>query len=295
MNNKSLLKGYIMNSITSKSPLINTASDPSDDSEIIIVSSKTSLYQRISTAYTNMIHKFIQFLKKHNWFVTSMVLGTFLIEPWQAIKAGFMNPTSWKKHFNYYNMNPIVLTEGQSKQQPILLIHGNYHNQSAWISLAKKLKLSYFGPVYTVNLPNGSITQKDFEIVQKKIEQIKSQYKQFNVNDIKINLVGHSRGGAVANLIAWTTCRENKLFWNRSNDIGKIIKIGSVLDQEEVNEHNNRYSDFNERVYEITSKFDVLETDQSLCPLNHTEIVNSGHLGLLSSTKTHERIIQWLS
>lgn len=259
-----------------------------------------SICQRISNAYRNAIHQFVNFLQKHKFYVTAMVLGTLLLEPFQAIKAGCISPASWKKHFNFYNMNPKTLSNEQLTKQPILLVHGNYHNQSAWISLAKKLRLSNLGPVYTVSLPNGSITLKDYEIIQSKIDEIKAQYKQYNVNniehDIKINIIGHSRGGYLAHRMAWTTLRaDGKQYWGSSNDIGKVIKIGSVLDQEEISHIQNQDPDFRDRVYEITGQYDILETDKSLCEDSHMDTVNSGHLGLLYSSQTHQRIIQWLS
>lgn len=225
-----------------------------------------------------------------------MILGTLLLEPWQAIKSALMSLALLKPHFDFYNTNPVTLTKEQSNKQPILLIHGNYHNESAWISLAKKLKSSNLGPVYTVRLPNGDVTDKDFEILNKKTEQIKAQYKKFNVNNIKINLVGHSRGGFLAGRMAWTALKgDGKRHWARSEDIGKVVTIGSVLDQEEINAIQGQDANFGNRICEITGKYDVLITDQSLLPVNCKEVIDSGHLGLLYSDRTHRRVIQALS
>lgn len=255
-----------------------------------------TICQRIRNAYRNAIKKFVEFLNKHKWYVAAMVLGTLLLEPWQAIKAGFRCPAGWKKHFNFYKMNPKVLTEEQLKKRPILLIHGNYHNQSGWMNLAKSLKNRNLGPVYTVNVPNGDVTSRDYEIIQRKVEQIKAQYKKHNVNGIKIDVIGHSRGGYLAHRIAWTTLKEDgKRYWKRSEDIGKVIKIGSVLDQDEINAIEEVDSDFSSRVYEIVGKYDILETQPSLRPRTHKVIVNSGHLGLLYSAKTHRCIIKCLT
>lgn len=258
-------------------------------------SSVSSFCQRISNIYWNAIIKFVTFLKKKEWYLTAMVLGTLLYEPWQALKAGFLNLANLKKPFNFYDMNPSALTNEHLNKQPILLLHGNYHNQSAWTNLAKKLKLHNLGPIYTVNLPHGDVTNKDYEIIQRKIDEIKAQYRQFNVN-IKINLVGHSRGGFLAGRIAWSTLMDDgKRYWSRSDDIGKIIRIGSVLDQEEISKIQKYDSNFRDRIYEITGHYDILETDLSLLPKNRTETIDSGHLGLLYSENTHQRIIQLLS
>lgn len=242
---------------------------------------------QISHAYRNVIKRFVKFLEKHDYRVVAMILGTFLIEFWHAIKAGLTSPMSWKRHFNFYQMNPKKLTQEQLKKHPILLIHGNYHNQSAWISLAKKMKSCGLGPVYTVNLPNGVITYRDYEIIQKKIDEIKNHYQQFGIDNIKINVIGHSRGGCLAHGIAWIALK------NGSEEIGKIIKIGSGLNSSE-REHLEDPA-FNARVYEMMGKYDILETHQSLRSESHVKTIDSGHLGLLYSSQTHQSIIDWLS
>lgn len=232
-------------------------------------------HQHVTSTYTKAIQKFVEFLRKHKLRVLALILGTLLLEPWQAIKAGF-SFASWKKHFNFHEMNPKALTAEQLKQQPILLIHGNLHNQSAWLSLAKKLKNNYLGPVYTVNLPSGRITHKDFEIIQRKIEQIKEQYKQ----DIKINIVGHSRGGNIARHLALT-----------KTNIGKVITLGAAFTQDEINALDPQ---FRHRIFDITGSHDILVTNPSLLPLQNQATILTGHLGLLYSSKVHKHVIEWL-
>lgn len=255
-----------------------------------------SLCERISEAYNNAIRKLVEFLDKHQWHATAMVIGTVLQEPWESIKAGFLCLANWKSHFNFYNMNPTTLTEEQLKKQPILLIHGNYHNQSGWLSLAKHLEASKLGPVFTANTLHGDISDADYDIIQRKIDEIKAQYHQHNIRNVKINVVGHSRGGCIAHQMAWTTLMEDgKRYWTRSEDIGKVIKIGSILAQEEIVSIEKCDPNFRERVYEITGKYDILSNAQSSLPANRKVTVPSGHLGLLSSPETPQHVIQWLS
>ncbi len=258
-------------------------------------SENTSFCQRICNIYKDAIQNFILFLAKHKFIVTSMVLGTLLLEPCESIKAAFMIPAGLKKHFNFYNMNPKTLTREQLNKQPILLIHGNYHNQSAWISLVKKLKAENLGPIYTVNLPSGPITDKDYKAIKEKVDEIKSQYKRYNIHNIKINVIGHSRGGFLAAQIASTVLGKGKKCSEvGSENFGKVIKIGSVLNQSAISSIQEEDLDFCDRVYEITGKYDALVTGQSLLPASHTKMVNSGHLGLLYSAKTHHHVIQML-
>lgn len=235
------------------------------------------------SAYRNVIKNLIVFLRKRGWHATAMIFGTLLIETWQSIKSGCACPLGWKKNFNYHNLNPLTITADQAAKPPTLLIHGNFHNQSAWLHLAKKLNKRNVGPVYTVNLPHGAITDHDYAIISNKIEQIQSHYKQHNQDKIKINVVGHSRGGFVAYKMAW-----------RNDRIGKVIKVGSVLDQEEIDRLQNAV-EIRNSIYEITGRHDVLVRGESLCHPNQLATSNTGHLGLLYCNRTQEQIIQWLS
>ncbi len=247
---------------------------------------KFSWFSHISHVYRNFIKKFVQFLEKHDYRVTAMILGTLLVEFWHALKAGLTSPMSWKRHFNFYQMNPTELTPEQLKKHPLLLIHGNYHNQSAWMSLAKKLKSYDLGPIYTVNVPNGKITYRDYEIVQKKISEINEHYQRFGIHSVKIHIIGHSRGGCLAHHIAWEALQKG------SEEIGKIIKIGSGLSP--LDKVHMEDPIFHTRVYEMMGKYDILENHQSKRPASHLKIIDSGHLGLLYSSQTHQSIIDWL-
>ncbi len=256
-----------------------------------------SLCQKISDTYSSAIQAFVKFLDNHEFFVTAMVLGTLLQEPWQAIKAAFMNLSNCKEHFNFYNLNPKILTKEQSQKRPILLIHGNYHNQSAWLGLAKKLQqVKELGPVYTINLPNGDITKKDFEIFVEKFAEIAEQYSKFNIDLDNVDVVGHSRGGALVQIMThhmplegiWNTWTKTPLF------LGKVIKIGALADQGEINDLRQRAPDFADNMYEVTGKYDILVSGQSFYDADHHKEVSTGHLGLLNSPEAHDYIIQCL-
>jgi pimeloyl-ACP methyl ester carboxylesterase len=256
---------------------------------------KPSLCERIATAYANGIRKFVAFLWRHKWIRTAMILGTLLLEPWQALKAAFRNMANWKKEFNFHGMNPKAISPELKNRRPILLIHGNYHNQSAWLSLGKALKGEKLGPVYTVNLPSGLITEKDYAIVDEKIRQIKAQYKTVGVESIKVDLVGHSRGGFIAHRMAWTTREsQGKRVWSVREEIGKVIKIGSVTDEEERTHMKREDPHFANRLFEVTGKYEVLHDAPSLCPDTHKKEVRAGHLGLLYAPDTHRQVADYL-
>jgi hypothetical protein len=250
----------------------------------------SSCWQRIATCYRKTVQGWIASLKKRKCYITAMVIGTLLLEPGRAIKAMCMGLVNGKRPFNYFRLNPKTLSKIQKEKIPILLIHGNYHNQTAWLSLAKKLRSSLLGPVYTLNLPSGPVTERDFALVEKKIKAIKAQYKK----DIKIHLIGHSRGGFVAFRMAWTKAQENKRLWIRSKDIGKVIRIGSVSDKKELHAIEEIDPDYRKRLYEITGGADAIATASSLLPAERNKTFGTGHLGLLYSSKIHRQIIRWL-
>lgn len=249
-------------------------------------STKVDLY----VLYRNWMRKFVEFLQHYQFNVTALVLGTLLAEPWHSLKAGVCSPLSWKKNFNFHNLNPQFITEAQAKKSPILLIHGNYHNQSAWLNFAKILKRTRLGPVYTVNLPSGPVTGQDFAIINNKVNMIKTQYEEQGIAKIKIDVVGHSRGGFIAYCLAW---KRDDPTWQFQDNIGRVIKIGSVLNQEELL-HISQVDQDMSRLYEIIGEHDILTIEKSLLPSSQHKIVNTGHLELLYSPDTHQGIMQWL-
>ena len=282
--------------IPSKStlPPKNSPTDSTGGLRRILPKEKPFL-RKIGDAYRHSILDLVNALQSKDFFVTSLVVGTLLTEPLEALKAAALSFSMLKKRFNYYGMNPVTLTPEQLKRNPVLLIHGNYHNQSAWIPLAKELQKNNLGPIYTVNLPSGKITQKDIEIIEKKIEQIKMQYKQHNIDDIKIDLVGHSRGSTLAQMRTWWMYEdkgnEYTLRWKLHNDIRKIITLGTVVEYHDYVKSGD--SNCNDRIHEITGQYDILAKD-ARSAFKKKKIINAGHLGLLYSQKTHSQIVEWL-
>jgi len=251
-----------------------------------------SLLQKISAVYLRVISALVEFLFKHGWSTTAMVAGTFLTEPLQALKAALLLPLGWKRHFNFYHLNPKNITKEEAEKRPILLLHGNFHNQSAWIFFAKKLKGANLGPVYTLNLPSGSFSEEDRKRVNEKIAEIQGQYKKWGKENIQIDLVGHSRGAALARYMAlaqdsWHFDKGGTFSFLhdralKREEIGKVICIGCPAPAW----HSVDY------IYEITGEWDVFEQDPALLPRQFK--TNAGHLGLLYSPPAQAKVIEWL-
>lgn len=108
----------------------------------------------------------------------------------------------------------------QAEKIPLLLIHGLYHNSSAWSYFKNELSKQSVGPIFTINLKNpfGSIVEHAKK-VQTKIEKIKALTGR---NDIV--LVGHSMGGLVACQYAL------ELNVNKNTQVKQIITLGSPLE-----------------------------------------------------------------
>lgn len=154
----------------------------------------------------NIFHRFVAYLdEKNHWYAATFFHGLFFNK--KTILKGFVSMLRlapgmlvgrFKKHFNYYGLNPKSITTKQAEHPPMLLIHGNYTNQSNWLHWAKKLRKDYPGPVFTVNLPSGHWSNVDRNRIDDKIAEIQSLYKERGINAVKTHLVGHSRGGALA-------------------------------------------------------------------------------------------------
>ncbi|MBS0626069.1 MAG: hypothetical protein JSS32_08475 [Verrucomicrobia bacterium] len=228
-------------------------------------------------------------------FMCAAALGTLLIEPGPALRSGLSFPLTWKKQFVYHTLNPKKITLEQAQKRPILMIHGNYDRQTAYLPLAKKLKTADVGPIYTISLPSGAITKTDYQLLSEKIAEIKAQYSEHGVDDPKIDLIGHSRGGHLAQSITWAEeLADGDRYYRRerAQDIGKVITLGSVLDQEEIDRYRKIDPNFDDQTFEIVGKYDILVTAPSLVKTGIA--VDTGHLGILHSDTAHRQIIEWL-
>jgi hypothetical protein len=227
------------------------------------------------------------------------VLASWIWEPSAQFRASREYRLGWKQPFNFYGLNPVQISEDQARQPPILLLHGNWHNQSAWLSFAESAAKSGFGSLYTVNLPSGSLSEQDIAIVNDKIAEIKAQYKLHKRDDIKVHLVGHSRGARIAYYMA---AEESGWHFNKveavltgekivlRRDIGKIIKLGYPTSEWDIG-HFGAIT----QAYDVVGMEDVIVTHRSKLPAKHYLEVECGHVGLLYHPAVHEQIIKWLS
>ena len=131
----------------------------------------SSVGNRVYEVYHAVLSRLIGFFNNHGLNGACTVLGTLLLEPHHAFRAGLDYFTGKKREFHYYGLNPASLTPEQAIKNPILLLHGSLHNQSAWLKLAEKLQQTALGPIYTLNLPHGYIGSEDYVRLEQKAKE----------------------------------------------------------------------------------------------------------------------------
>ncbi len=261
-----------------------------------------SLWQKISSAYKSAVKQLIEFLRSHKYITTAGVMGTLLFEPLINLQAAYLFPYGWKEKFQYYGLNPEKLTPSQAQKRPLLCIHGDNHNQSAWLTLAKASEQSHAGPIFTINLDlkRSSWTEDARSLLNAKIEEIKRQYREQGIDDVQIDIAGHSTGASLAFYTAlepssWKVSPEgraevnpDKIAWRK--DIGNIIRIGTPTTAKE-----NELLDpeMRNRIFEIDGTDDLLVDARSTARPDHRAEIPCGHVELIFSPETCALISRW--
>lgn len=257
-------------------------------------------WEQIGAAYEKTVKKIIDFLRSYQLRSLSNIIGTQLLEPWSSFKCSLAYPLGLVNKFQFFGLNPDRITPEQAQKRPLLLLHGNMHNQSAWLSLAKVLQHSDGGPIYTVNLNNGPLTEDDRLIIYAKIEEIKRHYAEHGIDDVKIDIGGHSRGARMAFYSAltpnsWKIDAEGKpkvypkrIDWR--DDIGHIFRIGYPTSPKQDSWING---DLRDRIYEIDGIHDCLVDDRSIADRDHRVSIDCGHLALLHAPEMHAQVDSW--
>lgn len=211
-------------------------------------------------AYVNWIATFVTFLKKFNVILFAYILGTFLTEPFYAVFLGVVFPAGYIEPFTFYGLNP-----DHDTRKPVLLLHGNHSNQSAWLPFASAFQEEGKWRVYTINLSSNQATEEELLKIGEKLDEIGGV----------VDLVGYSRGGRIAHLVAA----------KYPEKVGKIITLGAPLTAKETPVNP---------VFEIIAEYDVLNPRPSLLPSERHLEIKTGHLGLLFSTKAEAQVMRWL-
>ncbi len=92
-----------------------------------------------------------------------------------------------------YALGYLRLRQGSGEGVPIILVHGLYHNPSAWLVMRRRLKRAGFGNVYTYGY--NSFTRTYFDLVHEMTQSMETVLAANPGR--KLVLVGHSLGGLV--------------------------------------------------------------------------------------------------
>lgn len=196
-------------------------------------------------------------------------------------------------------LNPRRLTPEQARKSPTILLHGVLHNSTAWHGLSDDLHAQGVGPLFAINY---SGLEDGLSELEKTLETIRSQYSAWGVDDVTVNLVGHSMGGIVA-----------AEFMRRSPDkVRRVITIGSrlkptgafklaYLRSRTAIDHIYAWVEHNRStlpLYNIAAKHDwLVPPDAALagCATRQTVVAGTSHLSLLYAPETTERIASLLN
>jgi hypothetical protein len=276
-------------------------------------------------AYHNLcwkVYSYSQSKLKFNGGGRVCEMFDFLTEPWPCIRAGFDS-----LRFKYFPsvMNPTSITPEQAKKRPILLIPGAHGTPQYSYSLAKSLAKANLGPVFSLFTQDFyNLTNRDLIAVIEKIKKIRQMYQQHGLEDVKVDIVGYSRGGKISSLFAvqekyWDTVQSDfrnifkDRYWDKeyspydydsdeemrtvpaewiNENIGRCIQAGYPV----VKYWQRRLPPaILDKLYDIVADNDEHVRKKSLLSASHQLNVNCGHIGLKYSSKVHNKIIEWLS
>jgi len=196
--------------------------------------------------------------------------------------------------------------------QPILLVHGYLHNGSDWYTILDELKKEGLGPVYTIDLGDGTLDGKFWSIrdyaeqVGKKVAEIQEE-----TGWDEIALVGHSMGGIVSSLYAtkladYGTVTDVIAIGSpfKGSPLADCFAIGSCGEEmrpdssllEEVRQGIKQAPEI--EFYSIASETDeVVPLSSALYnedPQKQLIVEDEGHVALLTSAKVAKTVASWL-
>lgn len=283
---------------------------------------QNKISETIQSIFHRVVGKLVHFLYKHHFTFAGGAIGAFLAEPLVSSAMLIRSALGSIFGYNFYGINPKNLTPEQARKgRPILLIHGNYHDPTAWKSMMEKFKKKKMGPVFHVTITAGKFNKKDIHIINQRMKDIQELYKKYGQDRITFDFVGHSRGSTMALMSAlkeneWEIPSseielkelEKRNWWHLEDEqgriyckknpslregIGKIIMLGNPLTANQAANVKSKAKD----LYEIHGKWDIIvqnRPQRGSVPKGHFLQVDTGHLGLLTSKKVHDQVIEWL-
>ncbi len=88
-------------------------------------------------------------------------------------------------------VNPKSLDEKDVERTPTIFIHGQGHDASAWHGLDDEIK----GPIYAIDYQG---MRDGLQVLEGAVRRIRGEYARNGIENVQVNLVGHSLGGIIA-------------------------------------------------------------------------------------------------
>lgn len=234
--------------------------------------------------YKHAVATSVQFLRRIEWLWAASVIGALLWEPREAIRAGNALSLGKEEVFHHFGMNPTRLEEWQKDRTPILALHGKNGNQGMFLKMGEYFERNRIGPLFTVNLCAGELTEKNREIIDQKIAEIQTLCG----HDIKIDLLGYSLGAEEALYSALPSgsykihegyCYQTQAWSEWRPEVNRVIRIGSMTLK---GEWDHLSDSMKEVLWEIRGLDDIHMPEPSFAH-HRVEIDGVGHVGLVSS------------
>jgi poly(3-hydroxyalkanoate) synthetase len=210
-------------------------------------------------------------------------------------------PCSKKYHF----------TPGVGK--PILLVHGYLHNASGWYKMIDYMKEKNLGPIYAIDLGDGSVSGK-FWPIERYAKQVAARALEIATetgrNDI--DFVGHSMGGLVvmkaASLMAHNTVSSVTTLGSPLRGTAISPCVANGLNCQDMLEGSVFLKDLEAEIDDLSSRVKIHHIASSNDPLvpeksaylgeigaDNILLADIGHAGLLTSDTSADLVIGWLS
>ena len=242
-------------------------------------------------AHLERIRRFTTYLREIGLLSAAVNLAALGAETFLAVGAGIrMMLRGGTNDFHEYGANPKTLTEAQLKMPPVLLLHGDEHDPTAFEPLLADLRnRGYQGPVFTAysppdidGIPMMFLTEpKRQKPIKEKIREIDALYQQYGMMPregevhIRCVIVGHSSGADSAVLMEDNPSETTENI---------MILLGAC-------KHSKRPQ--RELYTYVNASPDLIlnllpEDKDNIEPNGEVLIFSTGHLGLLSNPNTFD-------
>lgn len=204
--------------------------------------------------------------------------------------------------FRYFRSEQCHYTPGEGR--PVLLVHGYLHNASGWYAQIERLREAGVGPIYSIDLGDGTIGGK-FWSIRDYAKQVEAKVKEIGDQTGRkdIALVGHSMGGVICSLVA------------KQGQVTDVFTIGSPLHGAPIagclgigpngremipgspllEEVQQKITNSKVRFHHFGSKCDgLVPCDSALMAENNTIFEDLGHAQLMTSEKVSEKLCELL-